>query len=187
VIVYTLTPPDLSRIVPAFAALSTIQQSEVLPKAINSVGDRVFTAVKRTLSQETGMPSARVAKVLRKSIAVPWRPVWRLIARDRYTSLKDFRPSDRSGRGITASPWNRTRLFRGTFFGPGGHVYRRIPGRVKGERERIKKLYGPALPVEMIRGQAATVFEQMVEQRLPQYLAYQTDRAIGQVKARYRL
>jgi len=185
---------SLAKLAPAFGELSSFQQSEVLPRAINSVGDRVRTALKRTLADESGMPAGRVDKVFSVQIATGGRPLWRLRVRDQWTSLKDFKPRQ-TKRGVSAAPWHKRRVFPGTFIGPGGHVFKRVgepvlmlSGRYAGQRrQRIKKLYGPNLPLQVIRGRAGDVFHQVARERLPQYLAYQSDRVLGKVKAKYRL
>lgn len=147
----------------------------VIPRSLNDVGDQVFTAVKRSVAQQTGATAGRVAKALDKKRATPGVHVFKIVASDRFMSLKDFGPKQ-TKKGISSAPWKKRRVFPGTFFGPGGHVYKRT-GK---SRLPIEKLYGPAIPREMIRDATAGVVLQIVNEKLPKRIEYWTMRILAQ-------
>jgi hypothetical protein len=94
----------------------------------------------------------------------------RLIARDGYTSLKEFGAVQRL-KGVSAAPWRKRRVFPHTFIvgSLGGHVYE----RTSKARLPIRKLWGPAIPAEMVRDETKAAFEALVGAELPARLEYE--------------
>lgn len=150
---------------------------EATSRALNRTIDRARTDVTRALVSQTGLKYGRVRKatsVLRSSATSLSAE---LRARDGYTSLKDFAPR-KTKRGVSAAPWGRRQVFDGSFIVKlyGGHVYKR-EGR---GRFPIQKLYGPAIPNEMVMGQSRQAFYRVVETELPKRL----DHELGRLFAR---
>jgi hypothetical protein len=79
--------------------------------------------------------------------------------------MKEFTPRAEP-HGVSAAPWGKRRVFLHSFFGPGGHVFVRAhpnTGERRGPRPvhsqlPIRKLWGPAIPKEMIKDEAEQVF-----------------------------
>lgn len=146
-------------------------------RALNRTIDVARTNVTRALVSQTGLKFGRVRKatsVLRSSSTSLSAE---LRARDGYTSLRDF-GARQTKRGVSAAPWGRRQVFDGAFIVKlyGGHVYKR-EGR---KRFPIQKLYGPAIPNEMVKGQSRQAFYRAVETELPKRL----DHELGRLFAR---
>lgn len=173
---------QLERLVPALQELSAAQRERVIPRALNDVMDGVYTRVVRILAEETGAQQKRVRGIMRKRPARPGILKAEIVARDEFMSLKDFRPSQRKA-GVSASPWGERKVFPRTFFGPGGHVYKRISS----SRLPIERLYGPAIPRQMLRGKTEEIVHEVVQARFVPRLSYWTDKETGRIKAKYRV
>lgn len=146
-------------------------------RALNRTIDTARTDVTRALVAQTGLKYGRVRRVsstLRSSAA---SLTAELRTRDGYTSLKDF-SARQTKRGVSAAPWSRRQVFDGTFMIKvyGGHVYKREGAA----RFPIQRLYGPAVPNEMVRGQSRQAFYRAVETELPKRL----DHELGRLFAR---
>ncbi len=146
---------------------------EATSRALNRTIDMARTSVTRALVSQTGLKYGRVRKatsVLRSSATSLSAE---LRARDGYTSLKDFSPR-KTKRGVSAAPWGRRQVFPGSFIvkAYGGHVYKREGAR----RFPVQKLYGPAIPIEMLMGQSRQAFYRTVETQLPKRLDHELGR-----------
>lgn len=175
----------LERVSAAFRDLSQRQKTVVVTRALNRVGDQAYTQVVRDVAKQTGAKQRRVRAVVDKKKA--WAnsgSVYRIVARDGHMPLKDFnaRPVKK---GVSAAPWNKRRIFRGTFMvaSLGGNVFRRV-----GEgRTPIKKLWGPAIPKEMVRGETAKNAMSLIRTKLPERIIHETEFELGRIKAKHRL
>lgn len=166
----------------AFVDLSAGEMERAYAAALNRTGDMTYTRVVKALAEQTGAANREVRKEVSKHRADAGTLTFTIKAHGGYWSLKRFK-AKAAAKGVSASPWKVRRVFAGTFFGPGGHVYR----RTSDERLPIKKLWGPAIPNEMLKGTTAQVAEQTVAEVLPGRLQHEADRAIARVKARYGL
>jgi hypothetical protein len=87
--------------------------------------------------------------------------------------------AQRAARGITARPWGILRKYPHAFFGPGGHVYE----RTSRARLPIKKLWGPAIPKEMVKDEAEATFYRVSAELLgpavEKWLLRQTDGGVS--------
>lgn len=144
--------------------------------ALNRTAETARGKVTRALVKQTGLKFG----VIRKATSI-WRAnAGNLSAEIRtkggFTSLKEF-GARQTKKGVSAAPWGRRQVFDGTFIVRryGGHVYKR-EGRA---RFPIQKLYGPAIPVEMVKGQSAQAFYRAVETDLPRRLEHELDRALA--------
>lgn len=150
--------------------------------ALNRTLDWTYTRTVRQVSAITGMQQRRVRKVLRKVPSPAGQFSASIVGRDTFTSLKDFKARQLKA-GVKAAPWKKSRLFSGTFIGPGGHVYKRT-----GDGHGIKKLYGPAIPNEMIRGDnMKPVLDEALGVQYPMHLEFFENRALERAKSRHNL
>lgn len=145
-------------------------------RALNRTADKARTDVTRALVVQTGLRFG----VVRGAISI-WRASAGSLqaevkAKGGYTSLKEF-GARRTKKGISAAPWGRRQVFDGTFIVRkfGGHVYKREGAR----RFPIRKLYGPAIPVEMVKGKSRLAFFAAVESELPKRLEHELARTLG--------
>jgi hypothetical protein len=153
-----------------------------LARAVNHTGDKARTQVARTLAKQTGANYGAVRKALGTKLASPSTLVYRIIGTGGYMSLKEF-GARQARSGVSAAPWGKRRLFPHTFIVGtlGGHVFVRKSkwdGHIgpsdrhvfirKGKgKARIHKLWGPAIPKEMVKGQSRQTFETTVASELP--------------------
>lgn len=157
---------DIPTLSAEFKKLSGGDQLKALTSAMNRTGDMVFTKVVRSLEAQTGAQQKRIRAALKKKRANPTGLKFEIVAKDKFLSLKDFNPVKTKG-GISAAPWKTRRVFRGTFLGPGQHVFRRT-----GEN-KIKKLWGPAIPREMLRGETGKTARKIVAEVFPQRIQHE--------------
>jgi hypothetical protein len=171
----------LERLVPALQDLAQSQRERVIPNALNDVMDGAYTKIVRNIADVTSAQQKRVRQAIAKRPAYPGRLEARIVARDERLSIKDFRPRQ-TNKGVSAKVFGRQRVYRGTFIGPHGHVFRRL-GK---SRLPIGKLTGPAIPLEMLRN-AEKIVTEVANDRFVRRLEYATDRELGRVKARYKV
>lgn len=173
---------ELSLLATGFSELSAKQQSRVLLNVMNRTGDMAFTRVVKNLSAETGAPQNQVRKEVSKYPARSLATGYIIKAQGGFWSLKRFRPS-KGKKGVSASPWRVRRQFKSTFFGPGGHVFKRTTA----QRLPIEKLWGPAIPRELVRGKSEDIVRDVAGRVIVPRMLHETDRAIARVKAKYGL
>lgn len=140
--------------------------------AINDAGNAARTQVVRTLASQMGVPSSTVRQSLTTIPAVR-EMNYEINSVGGFMSLKSFDAQQRR-RGVSARPWGRRRVFRGTFIIPrlGGHVFRRTTSA----RFPIVKLWGPAMPQELVRDAVPGAFEDEIARRLPLRLEHHLER-----------
>ncbi len=160
-----LDGPGLTHFGRALAALGDEAKARMaLSRAINKASARAYTQVKRSLAKQVGAPQARVlrAGAVRRIPASASRLESCITSRGGYTGLKDFR-ARQVRRGVSAAPWGARRLFRSTFIVPrlGGQVFKRAANR------KLKGVYGPAVPKELVQNETAEAFRTTVETVLP--------------------
>jgi hypothetical protein len=148
-----------------------------LRTAINRTGDMAFTKVRRIVSKETGIPQRRLTEGSRGLYRGRSRKRdeanfdYVIAARGPFTPLSYFQPVQRRA-GVSARAWGKRRILRGTFLATmrSGHVG--VFKRVKGSR-RLKELWGPSLPREMLRGEAPEAFRETFRNELAGKLAHE--------------
>jgi hypothetical protein len=155
------------------------EHSNVQRLALNRTIDWLYTRVVRKLADETGMQQKRVRMVVKKIPAMKGSLEAKIVSRDRYTSLKDFNPRQ-TKKGVVASPWHKKHLFPHTFIGPGGHVYKRQ------KAGGIKKLFGPAIPKEMIKEEVSgKLLTEAMRVQYGRHLEFFSNRAMERVKGKH--
>ncbi len=152
--VYIDLTDAMSRLSKAFSYLSEDIKTKAFYLALNRMGDKLLTAVRRDLVISTGAKYGRVLKVVKADRAHPNRLVYRIVASDKAMKVSDFAGSLKAGKkNPSAAPWNKRRTFRGAFvirFKSGGtEIVKRIGKHNKSGK--IRTLWGPIIPREMIR------------------------------------
>jgi hypothetical protein len=126
--------------------------------------------VTRALAKQTGVKYGAVKKALLVQRANYDRGVFRITAKGGYISLKEF-GARQTKAGVSAMVWGKRRVFPHSFISQklGGHVFVRM-GK---DRKPIRKMWGPALPNELIKDETAAVFLSTVQAELPRRVAYE--------------
>ncbi|MBB4287679.1 hypothetical protein [Roseospira goensis] len=159
----------------ALAALGDEAKARTaLRRTVNKTTAMAYTRVKRALAKQVGAPQAKIIKYgdVRRIPAQGASLSSRIVASGGYMPLKHF-GARRTRRGISAAPWGKRRVFRSTFFVQklGGQVFKRLPG----QRDAIDKLWGPAIPRELIQGETAAAFELAAQMVFPKELNRQIE------------
>lgn len=177
------------RVGDALAELSEKAQHKVTVRVLRRIGDMTKTRVVRLLAEETGLPQKRIRSVMQVRIGGTNEPRYEIKFRDQFLSLKEFDPvwdltkNEGRGVGVRARPWGKRRVFPRTFLGPGMHVFVRF-GK---ERQPIKKLWGPAIPRQVIIGQTKPIVQDLARTHLvPRYL-HEINYELGRVKKKHGL
>ena len=166
----------LAQISYAMDALSSGKSHRAYQMALNRTGERTFTVVKRVLAPQVGLTqkvvvergAMRLNKAHGGSLAVT------VTSSGSHLPLRLFK-ARQTREGVTAAPWGKRRLFRGTFTvgSAGGNVFRRLTK----DRLPIKKLWGPAIPKEMVKDASAKAFHEVVASELPKRVGHEIRRA----------
>lgn len=146
-------------------------------RAINHTGDKTRTRVIRALVKQMGTTYGVVNKALGRPIrANPASLAYVIRVKGPALSLKEFKARP-TRKGVSAAPWGTRRVFPHSFIAPsmGGHVF----VRTSRARFPVKKLWGPAVPNELVRNQSKAAFEATVATELPARLAYELGRILG--------
>lgn len=139
---------------------------KAMARALNAEGKKMKTAVQGAVAKQSSIPSRRVAsalKVTQAGVNLGGDLSFTVTARDGHLPLKAFKPKQGAA-GTSATVWGRRKLHGGAFMGPrpgliarglGGHVMKRTgPNRLP-----IEKLWGPAVPKEIVKDAAREAFE----------------------------
>ena len=159
---------DFDRLTAMFASAGT-NIKPALRRAINHTGDKARTQVGRSLVKQTGLKYGKVREVLHTYRAGS-SLTYLIKALGGYVSLKEF-AARQTQRGVSAAPWGKRRVFPHTFIvaSLGEHVFERKTDA----RYPIRKLWGPAIPAEMVKDQTKEAFETTVETELPARIDYE--------------
>ena len=187
-VIYIDLTDAMSRLNIALDVYSKEVQQRALYNAINKLGDKLLTAVRRDVAQETGAKYGRVMKAIRADRAHPNRLFFRIVATDQAMKVSDFARSLTPGKkNPSASPWNKSRSFRGAFvirFKSGAtEIVKRIGRHNKGGKIRV--LWGPIIPKEMIRpGNPSTAhIASAIPSGLGPVLQHELEQAVARAKA----
>jgi hypothetical protein len=163
---------------------------EAVQQTINRVGPLALTQVRRALVKQVGLPYGRIKREVNPARwATVSNPTFDIRSLGRQIPLREFGAKQLRA-GVRASPWGVTRTFAGTFMAdtPGGgvrDVWKRTrvgpDGSVRTYYTElpIKKLYGPAIPNEMVKGASLAVFQKTARDRLPAEAATQVAKILG--------
>lgn len=164
----------------AMLSLGRDVAGDVWRRALNHTASKSKTLVIRTVAKQAGVSQS----VIRKRRAIYLRKANRsdlqayIIAQDNPMTLKDFRPTQLKA-GVKAGPWGVRRVFKSTFIVEklGGNVFKRSSKK----RFPIEKLYGPAIPTEMMRPETTQPWQRLVEVDLPRRMEHELHRITGHV------
>jgi Prophage minor tail protein Z (GPZ) len=144
-----------------------------IARALNWTGNKARTQVARTLARDTGVGYGVIRNALRTTPASPAKLTYEIGVSGAHIPLAEFH-ARQTRRGVSAAPWGQRRVFPHTFIVEqlGGQVFKR-EGRA---RLPIRKLWGPSLPIELVRGASPAAFEKSAAADLPQRLAHELGR-----------
>lgn len=165
----SVSTKDFDRLVAIFEKAGK-NVKPALARAINHTGDMARTQIARALVKQVGAKYGVIRKALQTRPATRGGLVYRIIAKGGFMSLKEF-GARQTAKGVSAAPWGKRRVFPHTFIAPslGGHVFER-----KGSgRLPIRKLWGPAIPRELVKDRSKEAFETTVKRELSSRLEHE--------------
>ena len=167
------------------------QAPVALARALNHTGAKAKTQVVNALTKQTGLKRSIILRAVKVQGARHGNEQFKVRNTDRLTyvlstsggdiSLKFFSPKETRA-GVTASPRGRRQLFAGTFVksgrfpnrkGPylGGHVYKNIAAGHAWKGKVELQNSGVSIPEEMLKGETAAAFEQVMTTQLEDRVA----------------
>lgn len=166
-------PSGLRRFDNALERLGGSLGKKVVVRALNHQGAKAYTQVKRTLGRQMGVKYGVVNKAVKERRAFAGTTdgfgakfEYRIIGTGEPLSLKHFGARQVKS-GVSAAPWGKRRIFEkafntgGAFPGRkpvfGGHVFVRAGSK----RFPIRKLYGPGVADEIVKGRSLEAFQRV--------------------------
>lgn len=138
-------------------------------RAINKVGDKAKTQVRRALAKQVGLSQGTIEKLgrYRTKRATARGMAYEIATKGNAIPLRYFGAKQFSF-GVRAKPWGKSQRFPGTFIFAGTPRSGRTVGAAGDVFHRrtsaslpIEKMFGPAIPVEMVKGDSADVFHRL--------------------------
>ena len=125
-------------------------------RALNHEGRKSFTAVKRALRKQTGIPPFMItaAMAFRSSSRRNLRTI--ISGSGKELPLSLFKPAQFSY-GVRARVWGKHQIYRSAFIiaSYGGNVFHRTSKK----RFPVEQMFGPSIPKEMVKDQTLETFE----------------------------
>ena len=177
----SFNPSELLSFQAALTALSGKQMQDALRRAINSVGDRDRTQVKRVLTKQTGLKAHVIERALKTKRANFDELSYTMTVRGGNVAMKYFGARETLP-GVSAAPLGQRQVFVSTFM-KGGKFPDRVPLKLGGQvfertgagREIRKVLSGVYIPLELVSGATVATFQKTAEQMLPGRVAHEID------------
>ncbi|MCZ4274003.1 hypothetical protein [Maritalea porphyrae] len=117
-------------------------------RGINRRGNKRRTAIIRALVEQTGLPTTSVRKSIATRRASYSALEYALTATGAHINIAHFGGAQ-TEQGVSASPWGRSQTFKGAF------IVSKLNGlafkRESASRFPIKQVFGPAIPVEIMK------------------------------------
>lgn len=125
-------------------------------RALNSEGGKVRTKVRTALRIQTGAKAGLIARATNSRRASLSDLRYVIEAKGDHLGLSHFAPRQ-FGYGVRAKPWGKSRRFEGAFLidSLGGNAF----VREGSSRFPIRKMFGPAIPKEMVKDASLKAFE----------------------------
>jgi hypothetical protein len=155
-------PRGLDNFERALTQLGQHRLNTVLHYALDQVGKKLSTQVRKELVKQTAIPRTEVDRCVRDIQSGANRLIYTIEGISHHVALAKswFRPTQQSA-GVYATPWNHPRTFPNTFIDRFvGWVFKR-----SGESRRL--LWGPSIAAEMDRDLVPIAFKAFGEQLLP--------------------
>ena len=179
----------LARYAARLRAIGDHEAQKALALALNRGGDTAYGRVRSTLSEHLGIKyrALGMTKALRKKTAWVGRLEYKVIASGAHFGMihakgvrtrkitREVNGRVQNFQMVYASAWNVPRAYPGAFIGRGSGGSQ-IFTRASDERFPIHRVWGPSIPVELLREPTVNVFEETIEDVLPRRLEHEVSR-----------
>jgi hypothetical protein len=141
----------------AIARVGRGDANKAFNRALNREGDKTRTQVRRALRKQTGAKAGLISQQTKSTRSSYSKLTYTITASGGHLGLSHFSPRQFKY-GVRAKPWGRSQQFKSAFIvgSLGGNVF----VRSSSARFPIKKMYGPAIPKEMVKDETARTFEE---------------------------
>ena len=150
--------------------LSSQAGRRAMAMALNHALAKTETQVNRALVRQTGLKYRQVKQEVKRYSAYHGNLEGEIKVKGDYHKLAEF-AARKTKKGVSAAPWGERKIFTGTFF-VGRSVYKRLGE----DRFPVKALFGPALPKEVLKGEAQAAFVRTVHENLPRRIEHELGR-----------
>ena len=125
--------------------------TQAFAMAMNRIGRDTNVKSKRALVKQTSIRKGDVDRGVKPFNASPRNLQFNITASGRHFPLSYFKPVE-TGVGVNAVVWGELEAFPSAFIVPrySGGVFKRLSAR----RFPIKQMWGPALPVELLKDES---------------------------------
>lgn len=170
------TSGNLASVIVPVEDLASPKSRKGLAMALNHTLAKTETQVNRALVRQSGLKYGAVKAAMKRFSGNAANLQGEIKGTGNHVPLKAF-GARKTAKGVSAAPWNTRRVFPGTFFVQryGGDVFRRTTDK----RFPVKKLFGPAIPKEMVKDQAKVAFNKTVATELPKRVEHEMARLLG--------
>lgn len=179
-VTYTWQGDGMARLTAATKNLEPGKARHAFRRGINKAGDKTYTATRRAVAKQVGLSQKQTeAKGGLRRVRANYSALeYLLISRGGHISLKEFK-ARQTTKGVSAAPWGVRHVFTGTF-GPnvgklGGHVFKRSSAA----RFPIQKLFGPAIPREIVKDASREAFLETAARELPPKIEHEIRRLMN--------
>lgn len=136
-----------------------------IARGLNEGGDKVRTRVQRTLKQQTGVKAYKsITSRIKTKRAHAGGLSYQIIATGKGMPIKEFPVKASVHRPVTADVWAVAHTFERSFMTSAKGLLRARRGA---SRMPIRKLYGPALPKELGKGETPHAFYAAAAEYVP--------------------
>ena len=149
-------------------------------RGINRVGDKARNQVQKALAKQVGLTQGALKTHGRFGVsrAKAAELSYAITSQGNHLPLRLF-GARQFAYGVRARPWGRSQRFPGVFIFA-GHPRSGQPVNASGDAFHrstgasypIERMFGPAVPVEMVKGTSATAFERTAAE-LPKRIAHE--------------
>lgn len=126
-------------------------------RALNHSGRKTYTAVKKSLREQTSFKAAEVTKATRFIGPNRVNLSFKIVGRGRHRGLRNF-GAKQFRYGVRARVWGKVQKFKSAFIvdSLSGHAFVRSGSA----RLPIRVMYGPSIPKELVKDQTKETFEE---------------------------
>ena len=185
-IALTSADHNLARFGNAIAAIGDGHAQKAFARAVNRTATMVRTRVIRAVAKQSSIPQRIVRAQTRVIQARPGGGgaiEARIVATGARIPLREFDARQLSW-GVRAKVWGSWQKFPGMFIYAGtyrsgqevgnGHVFQRVTVASL----PIEKQFGPSVPEEIVRGESAAAFYEVVDAVLPRRISHELGRLL---------
>lgn len=156
----------------------------ILVRAANHTGDKARTQMRKVLVGQTGLKRKTISKAVKSKKA--FGPgLYTIHSKGGNVRLQFFKPRE-TRKGVTAAPWNKRRVYPGTFMKGGQFPKRKALGMGVLRRAGKARLpltaaerSGLFIPTEMVTGGSEAAFYATVQREMPGRIAHELYRVLG--------